>query len=405
MAKMDIASYLAKGMCYVAMYIHPMHYTYICFIGLSSDNTSPCVLMKGPEFNSKYMKRDVQAKCPLSQASSTSQLCDHNGGVLSSKDGDLKLTIPEGAIKEGDLVALSLASGLYGPFVLPSQCQADVVSPYYWIGASASYHFHKPIQVEFQHFAVVTACDPSHYQMLCCEDDDKSYTMRPAIGCSSPIFTIQNDRSWCTFYTDHFCSFCLFHGCEDPPINRIAAICLNTKDSHRFTREIWFMFPTDHCLKRNKELYTKRGMVLDHECTHIFEAPSVKDCTNFFTLYYHQDIDGWNIKYCGSTKIETKEINFYNYYSTAEALKASEDSSLFPQRFIVNATKKSECNTDLNTEITITLHKNEGEILKSVQFLLFIPKDSFIEMITNRPSLTGTVAQTWTTNTGTLLLY
>ena len=134
---------------------------------------------------------DLKSKCPLSQAVSGS--CDHNGGVVTSEHGDLKLTIPKGAIKEGDVVTFSIASDLYGPFILPSKCQADFVSPYYWIGVSGSYQFHKPVRVEFEHFAVVTACDPSHYQLPSCEDDDKSYTMQP-IDCDLN-FTVQSDLS------------------------------------------------------------------------------------------------------------------------------------------------------------------------------------------------------------------
>ena len=346
---------------------------------LSSDNTSSCVLSKGPEYTSKHTKRDLQVKCPLSYA--TSGLCDHNGGVLTSKDGDFKLTIPKDAIKEGDFVTLSIASDLYGPFVLPSNCQADVVSPYYWVAVSESYHFQKPVKVEFQHFAVVTACHPLHYQLLYCEDDDESHTMQPVATDCSPRFTVQDDISWCTFYTDHFCSYCLCHGCKDPIITRIVAIYLKTKDSYPFTKEIWFSFPIAQCMKRNEELYTKRGMVLVHN-GYIFEAPCDKSSTHFFTLTYHQDFDGWNVKHCQSNTIATKEINFYNYYKTKKELKALEKISLFPQRFVVNVTKKSECSTDLDTVITIRLHKNGEEILKSITFPLFIPISQFVDRLT-----------------------
>ena len=312
----------------------------------------------------------MQIKCPLSHA--TSGLCDHNGGVLFSKDGDLKLTIPKGAIKDGDLVILSLASDLYGPFVLPSKCQTDVVSPYYWIGVSGSYHFYKPIQVEFEHFAVVTACDPSHYQLLCCKDDDESYTMRPVDYDLS--FTVQDDISWCTFYTEHFCSCCLLHGCEDPINNRIAAIYLKTKDYQcltHFTAEIWFSFHVSHCLKRNEELYTQEGMVLDKKCSCVFEASCDKSSINYFALTYQQDIYGWNVKHLRSTKVDTKEINFYNYYTDINELKASEEKGLFPQRFIVDVTKKSDCNSDLDTTIMIILHNTEV-ILRSMSCNLFV---------------------------------
>ena len=140
--------------------------------------------------------------------------CDHNGGILTSKDGDLELTIPKGAIKKGDSVEICISTHLYRPFVLPSHCLANLASPFYWIGVTGSYHFQKPIQVEFEHFAVVTACDPLHYQLLTCEDDDASHIMRP-VNCELRF----DNESHCTFYTDHFCSYCLHHKCKDPITN------------------------------------------------------------------------------------------------------------------------------------------------------------------------------------------
>ena len=135
--------------------------------GFPSSDSSPssCGPIKRSELASIRMRVDLKTKGPLSYSESGS--CDHNGGVLTSKYGDLIVTIPKGAIKEGDLVTLSLASDLYGPFILPSKHRSDIVSPYYWIGVSELYHFQMPVQVEFEHFAVVTACDPPHYQLLC----------------------------------------------------------------------------------------------------------------------------------------------------------------------------------------------------------------------------------------------
>ena len=105
-----------------------------------------------------------ECQCPLSSNNIISRTIDHSGGVLTSKDG-IKIAIPEDAIKDGDSVMLYISVDLCGPFVhiFPSNCQASVVSPYYWIGVSGSYYFHKSVQVEFEHFAVVTA--PSHYQL------------------------------------------------------------------------------------------------------------------------------------------------------------------------------------------------------------------------------------------------
>ena len=202
---------------------------------LESDNVhDPPSHMQRLEFVSKQTQEEITADlvsiCPFSQAVSGS--CDHNGGVLISEHGDLKLTIPKGAIKEGDVVIISVASNLHGPFVLPSKCQTDLVSPYYWIRVSGSYHFYKPVQVEFEHFAVVTACNPSHYLLMTCEDTDKSYTMRPVDN--GLHFSVQGNISLCTFEAYEFCSYCLYHGCTDPVINRIAAIYLKNKDYQYF---------------------------------------------------------------------------------------------------------------------------------------------------------------------------
>ena len=365
---------------------------------LSDNSPSSRVLIKRPELTKKPISADLQAKCHLSYPISGS--CDHNGGVLISKYGDLKLTIPEGAVKDGDIVTLSLASDLYGPFVLPSKCQSDVVSPYYWIGVSGSYHFQELVHVEFQHFAVVSACDPSHYQLLCCEDSDESYTMRPAVGCN-PWFTVQDHISWCSFYTDHFCSYCVYRGCEDPVINRIAALYLKTRNYQcltHFTAEIWFSLNISRCLKRNEELYTNLDMVLDHTCSSNFEAACDKNSTSYFTLKYPEDVNGWDVKHSRSKKIETKEINFYNKYTDKEHLKINEDISLFPERFTIHVKKISGCNTDLNIKIIVILHENVGEMLNSIPFPLLV------EIQTSRPLLTDTVAQTRATNTGTFLL-
>ena len=296
--------------------------------------------------------------------------CDYKGGILSSINGDLKLTILNGAIKHGDIVTLSLESHLYRPFVLPSKRQVDVASPFYWIGVTPSYCFQQPVQVEFEHYG---ACDSSHYQLLCCEDDDESYIMRPVDYEFS--FKMQDDMSWCSFEAYRFCSICLFHNSVDPAINRIAAICLKTKNFqylNHFTTEIWFSFPISHCLKRNEELYNKEGMILDYKCSHTFEASCDKNSTSWFALSYYQDVDGWHMEHSRSKKINTKEINFYNYYKDMEQLKANENNSLFPQRFVVNV-KKSESNTGLDTNIMVTLHNSEGEKLDPIPFKLCVP--------------------------------
>ena len=313
----------------------------------------------------------MQAKCPLSlHANVTFGSCDHNGGVIISKDGDLKLTILKGAIRRGDHITFCMVTNLYDPFNIPSQCQTDVMSPYYWIGVTGSYCFQKLVQVEFQHYAVVTVCDPSHYQLLSCEDHDKSYTMQPVDYDLN--FKVEDDISWCTFTTHQFCSYCLYHGCRDCKISRVTAVFLKTKDfqcKDHFTAEIWFSFPTNYCIKRNKELYTKEGMVLDEKFTYIFEVCCDESSTSYFTLCYPKNINGWHLKHARSTQIKTKSINFFNCFVNMEELLANEEIAAFPQRFVVNVTKQFE--SSLDTSIQVTL-QNEGETMEPIHFNLFV---------------------------------
>ena len=257
---------------------------------------------------------------------------------------------------------------MYKPFKLPGY-QTNLASPFYWIGVTGSYRFHKPVQVEFEHFAVVTACDPSHYQLLHCEDDDKSHIMKP-IDCDLTL-----DNSWCTFSTDHFCSYCLFHNCEHPMITRIGIFFLKPKNFqflNKFTVEVWFSFNLRNCMKRNEELYKKRGMILDSACSDIFEAPSDRNSTNYLELSYSQMNDGWSIDHTRREIIETKEVNFYNYYNDTLELKANEERSLFPPRFIVNVAKIGEHNIELNTTIAVTLCNNTEKI-KYMKCRLHVP--------------------------------
>ena len=358
--------------------------------------------MQRSEFISKQTQEeitaDLESKCPLSHAVSGS--CDHNGGVITSEHGDLKLTIPKGAIKEGDVVTFSIASDLYGPFVLPSKCQADLVSPYYWIGVSGSYHFDKLVQVEFEHYAVVTACDPSHYQLLSCEDDDKSYIMQP-VDCDLN-FTVQGDISLCTFETCEFCSYCLYHGCKDTGINRIAAIYLKNKDfqySNYCTAEIWFSFSISYCIQRNEELYTQQDMILDKKGSYNFEASCEKSSTDYFTLSYDENISDWCLSHFRSKVIETKSINFYNYYTNTKDLEANENVSLFPPRFVVNVTKKPNINTDLSTNIKVTLYKAEEKPKEEIPFYLFIPNSMAIKESTRSDAKKEAVKSTETIKT------
>ena len=313
----------------------------------------------------------LKAMNPLKDSEVTFHICDYNGGMLMSKDSSIKITVPKGAIKLGDLVVFAIATNLFASFILPTKCKTNLASPYYWIGVSRSYHFQKPIQVELEHYG---GCNPSHYQLLCCEDDDESYTMRPVdyeLG-----FKLQGGTLWCTFQAPHLCSYCLHHGCSDPMINKTGVYYLKPKNFQWldfFTVEIWFSFPISHCSQRNRNLYSNRNMILDAGCSYLFEASCEESSGTYFSLEYAEKIDGWQIDHSLSKKMPTKRVNFYKYYTNAAELEASEEDSLFPPRFIVNVVKNYDCTTNLNTNITISLCNNKDNLINSINFKLFVP--------------------------------
>ena len=139
------------------------------------------------------------------------------------------------------------------------------------------------------------------------------------------------------------------------------------KFSNKFTVEVWFSFTTNHCFKRNEKLYTDKGLVLDTDSSCIFEASSTKSSSSYFALNYDQCNDDWSVDHFRFDVVKTKDINFYNYYRNEEDLKALEDKSLFPPRFILSVQQKSICNNDLNLTIGIALLKKTLPT-KSVSF-------------------------------------
>ena len=311
------------------------------------------------------LSESLKLMCPLHNSNITSGSFDHNGGVLINEN-DMKITIPRGAIRDGDIVNFQIAMGLYGPYVLPSNCQDNLASPYYWVGISGSYNFQIPVQVEFQHYG---ACNPSHYLLLCCEDDDEYYTVRPVDYELS--FKVQDNISWCTFETKHFCSYCLYHNCRDPMLNRICALYLkpaNFQCLNHFKVEIWFTFPITYCLERNKELYTKKGLILDGERS--FEASTHIHSTSYFSLSHMLKKDGWSLYHFPFSEILTSAVNFYNFYANMGDLMRSEENSQFPPCFIVNVARdyNSKCCMRLDADIKITLDNKNSE-----EFKLFVP--------------------------------
>ena len=310
------------------------------------------------------MSASLGIECPLPNENILSSVCDHNGGVITIKNG-LKISIPRGAISVGDIITFYVAVSLYSSFMLP--LVDHLASPYYWIGVTGSYNFQKPIEVEFEHYG---ACNPSHYRLLVCKDNDKTYTMQPAVN-KVLEFTALDDRSLCRFQTYHFCSYCLSHTSEDDKCKnsdtyRIAALYLiqkpvkpHNESLSDYKVQIWFTFNAAKCLNRAKELYEKEDM--ENTESQYVEACCDKNSTNVFILEYNRTVDGWDIDHI-PPNILAKKVNFYNYYdNNAERLRRCEEAKLFPPRFSLHIKNTESCNTHLFTNVSIHSYNNEKD--------------------------------------------
>ena len=83
------------------------------------------------------LSADLKAINPLKDSEVMFHICDYNGGILMSKDSSIKITVPKGAIRIGDLVLFATATNLFASFILPTKCKTNLASPYYWIGVSS----------------------------------------------------------------------------------------------------------------------------------------------------------------------------------------------------------------------------------------------------------------------------
>ena len=142
-------------------YFRPFYgYNYIC----DKDDRFFGALQLG-RLVTAWWNNETQPKCPIINSSvvlSTST-CDHNAAILSSTYGDIKIIVPEGAIKKGDEVKFDFATALFSPFEIATPNHFNLVSPYYWIGVSTSYCFLKEVEVLFEYFTNNPCYNPSHF--------------------------------------------------------------------------------------------------------------------------------------------------------------------------------------------------------------------------------------------------
>lgn len=177
---------------------------------------------------------------------------DSEGGELSLDEHSVTLTIPKGAVAEGDEVQVQAAASLIGPYIIPDGLYP--VSVYAWIGAS--YKFRKPVQIQIEHHAALSQHEDILQMSLltaCCNDrivgsnGEDFYKMHEA--SYHPQCKI--DESFCIYSTDHFCSNCLAKKNEKIP-DRIAVYHMlpnSYESADTFSSEICFCYNLELCKK------------------------------------------------------------------------------------------------------------------------------------------------------------
>ena len=190
--------------------------------------------------------------CPLLDSKIMSHYFETEGGKLLINEHCVTITVPKGAISEGDKVEIKAAASLIGPYSIPKGFYP--VSAYVWIGAN--YIFKKQLQVQIEHHAMLS--QPEDILQLsilttCTKDrvtgdnGQDMYEMHEATY--QPQCKI--NESICIYSTDHFCSNCLAKKSENIP-DRIVVYHMLPRlfeSESTFSSEICFCYNLELCKK------------------------------------------------------------------------------------------------------------------------------------------------------------
>lgn len=190
--------------------------------------------------------------CPLLNPNIVSCYFETEGGKLSINEHFITITVPRGAIAEGDKVQIEAAASLIGPYIIPEGFHP--ISAYVWIGAN--YMFKKQIQVQIEHHAMLSKPeDVLELSILtaCTKDgvigDSGQYMYEMHEATHQPQCEI--NKSICAYRTDHFCSNCLAKKNEKIPDRIVVYHMLprSFESEATFSSEICFCYNLELCKK------------------------------------------------------------------------------------------------------------------------------------------------------------
>jgi len=304
-------------------------------------------------------------ECPLRDVDKIcSAKFDHNGGELENEYGEIKLVLPRGAIRKGDLVDIQVATSLFSDDQFTFQSSHDIselTSPICWIGAS--YLFLKAVHVEIEHVADIS--NPENYSLLTC-GDNTDLVMRP-VSHSYRFEILESHKSLCTFETDHFCSYCVKYKHKENKakkeakiMRKIALYAFQSEvNSGEIMIKVYFLIPLSRCIKRLKQV--QKNLKRKQVFCGMFYKVSYKDNRYYFTMSHDSYIQGWQIKSSKFDKIEVTAVDFFKKkHGSAKSLKQAEDDELYPPSLRMSIDPSKRDTDELNFDVYIELHKNNS---------------------------------------------
>lgn len=141
---------------------------------------------------------------------------DDSGGEYKNIDHDITLTVPEGAVPQGEVVHMEVAVALYGPFHFTDGKRP--LSPILWLCPQENVALTKPISIVLPHILVnltqediinfgIQLVKADHQEYVTTLEGKRKYVFRPH-GSALELKSTK-ERDYVTIKTDHFCFICL----------------------------------------------------------------------------------------------------------------------------------------------------------------------------------------------------
>ena len=141
---------------------------------------------------------------------------DSSGGEYKSNQHDITISIPRGAIPQGERVHMEVAVAPYGPFQFSDGKRP--ISPILWLCAQEDVVFHKPITIVLPHM-LTDICneDIDNFGIQFAKADHQDYRISPT-GQTEYVFkpyksetapNLKSGKHYAILEANHCCFWCL----------------------------------------------------------------------------------------------------------------------------------------------------------------------------------------------------